>query len=346
MIGDVLATSILFEAIKQKYPDSELHYVLNTHTYPVVEHHPFINHFHFFTPAHERSKFKLYKFAQQLRQEHFDVVIDVYSKLSSNVMVLLSGAKTKISIKKGQNAFVYSHRFKHKHKAKTNAGLAIENRLQLLQPLNIDINRIVKPKIYLTKTEIESAKQFLASHKINLSKPLFMIGVLGSSNEKTYPFKYMATIIDSVVKAEPDCQILFNYIPKQAEHAKAIYELCKPETQKQIYFQLFGKSLREFLAITWHCNALIGNEGGAINMAKALNKPTFTVFSPWIKKEAWNMFDDGSKHVSVHLKDFKHQHYDDVLHPKKLKSKASELYLDFKPSLFLTDLDNFLKRLS
>ena len=59
-----------------------------------------------------------------------------------------------------------------------------------------------------------------------------------------------------------------------------------PSAQKQIYFDVFGETLRDFLAITYHCDALIGNEGGAINMAKALNVPTFTIFSPWIKKEA------------------------------------------------------------
>jgi len=98
--------------------------------------------------------------------------------------------------------------------------------------------------------------------------------------------------------------------------------------------------------MTAHCNALIGNEGGAINMAKALQIPTFTLFSPWIKKEAWNMFDDGEKHVSVHLKDYKAHLYSGIKHPKKLKSKASELYLKFKPSFFETELKTFLKRLS
>jgi heptosyltransferase-2 len=58
MIGDVLATSVLFEAIKQKYPKAKLHYVLNSHTYPVVEHNPFIDKFHFFYPGTRRKYIK------------------------------------------------------------------------------------------------------------------------------------------------------------------------------------------------------------------------------------------------------------------------------------------------
>lgn len=345
MIGDVLASSILFEAIKHQYPDAELHYLINTHTFPVVEHNPFIDKIQFFTPEHEKNKLKLIKFAKQLRKENYDVIIDVYSKLSSNLITLFSKAKIKISIDKSRNRLLYTHLFKHKAKADTNAGLAIENRLQLLQPLNIDTSKIVKPKIYLTEQEKTDAKNFLESHHIDTDKPLYMIGVLGSGSNKTYPFDYMASVIDTIFKTQPHSQILFNYIPKQEEDAKAILDLCTSETQKHIHFNIFGKSLRDFLAITYHCDALTGNEGGAINMAKALNIPTFTIFSPWIKKEAWNMFDDGKKHLSVHLKDYDNQPYLGINHPKELKSKASELYIKFKASYFEEDLVNFLKRL-
>lgn len=345
MIGDVLASSILFEAIKHQFPDAELHYLINTHTFPVVDHNPFIDKIQFFTPEHEKSITKIFKFARQLREENYDAVIDVYSKLSSNIISLFSKANIKISIDKGRNKLLYSHLFKHKAKADTNAGLAIENRLQLLQPLDIDSSKIVRPKIYLTKDEESTAKAFLESNNIDTNKPLYMIGVLGSGANKTYPFDYMASVIDTVVKTQPECQILFNYIPKQEEDAKAILELCTSETQKHIHFNVFGKSLRDFLAITYHCDALIGNEGGAINMAKALNIPTLTIFSPWIKKEAWNMFDDGKKHLSVHLKDYDNQPYSNVNHPKKLKSEASELYLKFKPSYFEDSLVKFLKGL-
>jgi heptosyltransferase-2 len=346
MIGDVLTTSILFEAIKQKYPNSELHYVLNSHTYPVVMGNPFIDFFHFVTAEHEKNVYNLWKFANQLRMQKFDVVIDVYSKLSSNIIALISSAKTRISIDKGINRFIYNHRFENKTRAQTNAGLAVENRLQLLQPLNLDTNKILRPKIYLTEVEKSTARRYLESNDINFNQPIFMIGVLGSGPDKTYPFKYMAEVIDTIVKQRPNCQILFNYIPKQKQDAKAILELCEPETQTQIFFEVFGKSLREFLAITSHCNALIGNEGGAINMAKALKIPTFTIFSPWIKKEAWNMFDDGINHVSVHLKEYDDSQYQNINHPKELKSKVFDLYKNLKPSLFKGELKEFLKSLN
>ncbi len=343
MIGDVLATSILFEAIKHKYPNAELHYVINSHTYPVVENNPFIDKFHFFTPEHEKSKQKLFQFARHIRKENYDVVIDVYSKFSSNIMSYYSSAKTRISKHKHYTSFIYTHTFRDAKSTKTNAGLAIENRLQLLQPLDIDIFNIIRPKIYLKPSEKDNAKQFLESNTIDLKKPLFMIGVLGSGINKTYPFRYMAKVIDTIVSEQPESQILFNYIPKQEADAKAILELCAPKTKAQIFFDVFGNSLRDFLSITSHCNALIGNEGGAINMAKALQIPTFTIFSPWIKKEAWNMFENNTTHVSTHLKDVKPELYEGKS-LKEMKSNVFSLYEKLTPEHIIPKLKDYLNQ--
>jgi heptosyltransferase-2 len=167
-----------------------------------------------------------------------------------------------------------------------------------------------------------------------------MIGVLGSGADKTYPFDHMATLLDFIA-AETNATLLFNYIPKQQKEAKAIFELCRPETQAKIKFTLVPGSIREFLAITYHCTALIGNEGGAVNMAKALFKPTFTIFSPWIKKEAWNAFDNDKEYVSVHLKDFKTELYRGRS-AKEMKDSALGLYKNFTPDLLLPALGKFL----
>jgi heptosyltransferase II len=338
MIGDVLTSSILFKAIKDEHPKAELHYLINIHTFSVVDNNPFIDKFIFFTKEVESSKKELFKLAKSIRKENFDVVIDVYSKLSSNIITLFSGAKTKISYHKYYSAAVYNFNVKRKTIASTQAGLAIENRLQLLEPLAIHITT-AKPEIFLTKAEIENSKSFLESNGVVLNKPLYMMSVLGSGNNKTYPFEYMAEVIDTVAE-QTKGQLLFNYIPNQITEAKAIFDLCKPETQKHIKFDVFGKSLREFLAITHHCDALIGNEGGAINMAKALNIKTFAIFSPWIDTSTWGTFED-SNHVNVHLKDYVPELYANKAE-KDMKKESLKLYEAFKPEFFIDKLKTFI----
>lgn len=344
MIGDVLATSIVCNNLKAIFPDSEIHYLIYPFTKPVVEHNPNIDRMVFFTDEFRKSKKALLKFLVSIRKEKYDIVIDAYGKLESNLVVGISGAKTKIGFRKSYTNFLYTKTYKEFSTPKTDAGLAIDNRMQLLsdfiqQPSNGSQPISNRPKIFLTDAEIAHGKQILARYGI--SGKTYMIGVLGSGHNKTYPFKYMAELLDAIV-AQTGATLLFNYIPKQRAEAQAIYDLCQPDTQASIKIDLVPGSIREFLAVTYHCEALIGNEGGAVNMAKAIGKPTFTIFSTWIKKEAWNSFEDGAHTVSVHLKDFKPEMYGGKS-AKEMKSKAMELYEAFTPNLILPALTDYLK---
>lgn len=343
MIGDVLTSSILFEALRKKYPEAELHYLIYTHTLPVVENNPYVDKFLLFDPQKDQKIEGFISFLKKIRYNEYDVVIDVYSKINTALLNVFSKAKKKISYHKWYTRKAYTVTFKPKAQLETNAGYAIENRMQLLNGLEKDFPAEIRPKIYLTATEKEAGKKVLKEAGIAFSRPLIMCGILGSSTSKTYPPKYMASVLDFIVE-RTDAQLLFNYIPKQASEAKEILKLCKPVTQKNIFFDVFGKSLREFMAITAHCDALIGNEGGAVNMAKALNIPTFSIFSPQIKKENWSIYEDGVHNVSVHLADFS-----PVLQgllKKEIAKNSTRFYELLEPNLIFASLDKFLNAIT
>ncbi|RZJ71187.1 MAG: lipopolysaccharide heptosyltransferase family protein [Flavobacterium sp.] len=341
MIGDVLTSSIICNNLKMLYPTAQVDYLVYPFTRPVVENNPNIDNLILFKDEFRKSKKAFLRFLVGIRKAKYDLVIDAYGKLESNLVVGVSGAKTKIGFHKSYTKFVYDQTVREKSKPDTNAGLAIENRLLLLQRLSEGKPLDNRPKIFLTDEEIAGGKRILESHNIDISKKLYMIGVLGSGGTKTYPFPYMAKVLDAIV-AQTDATLLFNYMPIQEAEARDIFDMCAPKTQENIKFHIVPGSIREFLSLTYHCNALIGNEGGAVNMAKALLKPTFTIFSTWIKKEAWNSFDDGIHNVSVHLKDFRPELYGEKS-AKEMKYNAMALYGQFVPDLILPELKLYLK---
>ena len=343
MIGDVLTSSILFEALRKKYPEAELHYLIYKHTLPVVENNPYVDKFLLFDPEKDRKLKGFISFLKRIRYNEYDVVIDVYSKINTALFNAFSKAEKKISYHKWYTRRAYTETFKPKARLETNAGYAIENRMHLLNGLEKDFPAEIKPKIYLTDTEKEEAKNILEQAGINFSRPLIMCGILGSSPAKTYPLKYMASVLDFIVE-KTDAQLLFNYIPKQATEAEEIFKLCKPETQKNIFFEVFGRSLREFMTITSHCDALIGNEGGAVNMAKALDIPTFSIFSPQIKKENWSIYEDGVHNISVHLNDF--SSVLQGLSKKEIAKNSVRFYELLEPKLIFASLEKFLNQIT
>lgn len=341
MIGDVLTCSVLLEILRQNFPQAQLDYLINNNTYAVVKNNPYIDNFILLNPEKDKGFVSIRKLGKKLEQENYDIVIDAYSKISSNLLSYYSKAKTRISFQKWYSDFLYTHTYPRQHTAKTIAGLAIENRMSLLNPLLKKNELGVPPRIYLTQEEIDKAKSYLQKNNLLLTQPIFMISVLGSSPKKTYPQEYMANLINILVDTLDNVQILFNYMPHQFEQAQAIYQSCSPSAQSKIRLDIYGNTLRDFMAITWFCDAIIGNEGGAINIGKALGKKTFSIFSPWIEQENWSIFEDGINNDSVHLKDYFPELYKNILE-KKLKKKSIQLYKRLEPSLFKEKYRRFL----
>ena len=136
MIGDVLTSSILFEALRNKYPDAELNYLIQPHTLAAVENNPFIDRIVLFDPEKYKGFSGLLNFSHEVRAQSYDIVIDVYAKINSAIITAISGAKTRISYNKWYTSSAYTKTFQLSKEHLTNAGIAIENRMLLL--LGID----------------------------------------------------------------------------------------------------------------------------------------------------------------------------------------------------------------
>ncbi|MFY0666016.1 MAG: glycosyltransferase family 9 protein [Natronospirillum sp.] len=340
LFGDVLTSSLLFEGLRQGYPEAQLHYLVDESITPLLAGNPFIDEW--VTVKHEdlHRPNKLMQLLIRLKKSNYDVVIDAYGKGLGMLLTLATNAPARIGFARTGARLAYHFPIQRGSWHQDNAGNAINERRQLLSPLEIDYKHL-KPTIYLSPDEQQHAQQQLQTLERQSAQPTFMISLLGSAQEKTYPHAYMAQLLDYIVE-QTDAHLLVNYFPAQQEEANHLLSLCQAHTQQRIARHLYARSLREFLALTKECDALIGNEGGAVNMAKALDIPTFTIFSPFVAKSAWGAFVDGKKHAAVHLKDIHPEMYNQRHQP----SDFSRFYNAFTPDTVIPALGDFLKRRS
>ena len=343
-IGDVLVSSLLCRHLKENIPNAEIHFVANTGTEAVLINNPYIDSIIYFAPEYRKSYRSFLSFLTGLRTKRYHVVIDVYGKIESLLMTLFSGADKKIAHRKGYTRFFYTHPIKSIKGQILGEGLAIENRLRLLNPL-IDSLKSPEalPEIYLSEDEVQSASKALLDQGIRPGQPLLMISLLGSVPSKTYPLDYMAQLLEEVVHASPQTTLLLNYIPRQKPEVDKLFGLLSSKTSEMIRPEVYTSNLRGFLALLHHCKALVGNEGGAVNMAKAIGIPTYSIYSPRIEKEAWDTHRQAGFHLAVHLKDFEPEHFVGM-DKKALRKASSELYRQFKPKYFKDSLRVFIQK--
>lgn len=343
-IGDVLTSTILSNNLKKFYPTATVDYMCYPNCVDVLIGNPNINEIIVLPNDIRKSYPKFLKFIASIRKRQYNVVVDAYSKLETNLITAFSGAQEKISYEKGYSNIFYNHNLKRlKNGTKSDLGLAIDNRLMLLKPLIKGPITDYKPKIFLTAGEISKARDILHNNGITFQRPLIMFGILGSEWYKTYPLDKMAKIIDFTVN-KLGADILFNYIPSQRTEAQQVLDFCSESTRKNIHFELYGNSLRSFLALLSQCSVLIGNEGGSVNMAKALNVPTFSLFSPSVDKETWQIFENEPQNMSIHLKDLKPEIYEQ--HDEKYIKEHTFEYFDAYPlELILKKLEDYFRDL-
>ncbi|WP_139063583.1 glycosyltransferase family 9 protein [Flagellimonas eckloniae] len=341
MIGDVLTSTILCEHLKIHFPESQVHFVINENTQAVVKGNPHIDEVVLFKDRYKKSKLDFYGFLKSIKKENYDVVIDVYCKFESNLISYFSKAAIKISYKKWYSKFIYTHLFTYSNNPDTKLGFAIENRLLLLSPLIQELDeKDLAPKIYLSDSEITQAEKLLKESKVDTTKPVLMIGVMGSDSSKSYPLEYLSQVIDFISK-DLDVTFLFNYMPSQKGKVEELISLCSQKSRDAIREDIFCPSLRSFLGLLGQCDGYVGNEGGSSNMSKALGIPNFSIFSPWISKKAWLTFNDDKSNQAVHLSDFNPEIL--TISKKERKKNALEFYKSLKPQLFEEQLRSFVE---
>lgn len=341
MIGDVLASTIVCEQLKLHYPEAQVHFLIDEHTTAVALGNPFIDDIVVFKKAYRKNITQFLSFLGFIKQQRYDVVVDLLCKAESSLITLITGARTRLSYPKWYSKWCYTKTFKHSQKPATDLGTAIDNRLLLLQPLFKEYHKDhLSPKIYLNEQEKQDAANLLSKYGLNKKRPLIMLGILGSGPLKTYPLEYMAQLINAITK-KYDVQLLLNYMPSQQLELAQLLSKCSEKSKSAIYLDVYGKSLREFLNLLSHCHAYIGNEGGASHMSKAMDIPNFSIFAPWISKEAWMTFKKNPKYQGVHLGDY----FPDAVRftsKKERKRKIPDNYRLFKPQLFMEHLFSFI----
>ncbi len=342
-MGDVLMASTLANNLKRFDSSYTIYFLCYTHHASIIATNPNIDHIIKIEEKKLKSFSGLIHTIQYIRSERFDILIDPYEKTQSKIISFFSGIPIRISYPENDYLKSYTHTISQNTIPKTTAGYALDYRLALLDPIvPPTFTKEYTHPLFLKEEEIKNGNDILKKGGIVFDKPIIMFGVLGSKEEKTYPLPYMGEIINTILD-QYSIDVLFNYIPKQRAQIDILMRYIDPKHHKKIHLDIIGKSIREFASIMVHCDLHISNEGGGCHISKALNKPTFTIFSPYIKTEDWNTFTDNPLFDYADLKQLKPQLFENKTQ-KQWRKKSLDLYKDYSPMLIMAKIDNFLKK--
>lgn len=337
-IGDVLIASLIADNIKSVFSDAKVHFFVYDYTAGVIENHPNINKIYRIQEKKLKKIPNLIATTINIRRENYDIIFDPYAKFQSRFICLFSGAKIRVGFKKKSKDPLlpfYTHNVNFLKEKTHVCGKSIQDRIHLVNSAFPLDHPIYEPKIHLTSSE----KNYPQLE--SLKKPIIMFGVLGSTPQKSMPNSYIVELINEIT-SRFNARIIFNYAPHQKHEAEVIYEAC--QNKGAIIFDIYESNIRGFITLMNQCSLLVSNEGGAVHIAKALKKPTFTIFSPYVLKSHWASFEDGIQHTSVHLLDENPELFStNKEERKKIEQNPRYLYEQLTPEIIWPKLDLFIK---
>ncbi len=83
-LGDILLTTPIVRALKSRFPSVEIHVVTKENFKSIWENNPHVSQIHSYSGS-------IWKLASQLREEKFDMVIDLHKNIRSTLLCLLLG---------------------------------------------------------------------------------------------------------------------------------------------------------------------------------------------------------------------------------------------------------------
>ncbi|PQL93096.1 glycosyltransferase family 9 protein [Apibacter adventoris] len=340
-IGDVLVSSVIANNLKKIYPHSKIDFLCYKRYMGVLQKNPNIDRIIALDSNRVRSLFFLYKYIKLIKSEKYDILINLSQNLSSFLFTIFSKSQKKYGF--SQNLFnkIYDKTFTKVTVPVTQTCNLLENRLVVIEEFLKDNPVPIDPqaKIYLTEQEIKEAKEKMINSGIRFTRPIIMLGVLGSNVKNTWTLGNMAKFIDFIwVNYRAD--LLFNYLPSQYKQINELLSLLNANTK--VFVQPVGKTVREYASFMQNCTLFMGNDSRAVLIAKALQKPTFTIYPPYVHRKDVACYENTSLHQSVHLQDFLPNLFDDF-YQSELKKDSSKFYLMLSNDFVILKVKPFIK---
>jgi len=283
-IGDLILSTPVAEALKQKFPQAQIDFLVAPYTSPILKNDPFINEIILDDNKSVKGFLKLKKV---IKQKKYDVAIVLHPTL--RLAGLLKSAGVPYRIGSGYRGYSFLFNVKHFQHRKTVEKHELEYNLDMLRVLGVGSQKIL-PKLYLSPNEKNEADVFLKKLGIKNEDIIVLIHPGSGGNALTWATEKFGGLADKLINSY-SVKVL---VTGQAGE-KILAEKMKSK-MKHSFLDLTGKTdLRLLSSIIEKSDLVICNSTGPMHIAASLGIPTVALFCPIFtaSPKRWGPYGEG-----------------------------------------------------
>jgi lipopolysaccharide heptosyltransferase II len=289
LIGDVVLTTPLIGALRRRYPDAQLTYVVEAAAAAVIRGNRNLTDI-VVVPrtgglARVRDDLAL---ARRLRSQRFDVAIDLHGGPRAAWLTWSSGAPVRIGYRIRGRAWIYTHVVPRPRDEAPRPTVA--NQWDLLRPLGLE-----PPDPALDPLEMEadataaaSVDRRLKGASIGAAHPLVVIHVSAGNPFRRWPPESFEALVVALVRGDPSRRVMLTSGPSDAHAAQEIAGRARA-----VLGPLAGAvpeigefNLAELRALVSRAAVYIGGDSGPLHIAGTTTTPIVALFGPTLAERS------------------------------------------------------------
>jgi len=298
-IGDVIHTLPSLEALRTRYPESHITWLVEENAWKIIKDHPCLDDIivsrrkrwikEIFRPSTcLQTAGEVISFIKEIRGKEYDLVIDFQGLLKSGILTLLSGGKRRLGYDKTREL---SYLFQNERVPPCDPDLhAVERYLNLVAYLGAQVNG---QGFFIPLSERDEAniKELLKDNGMDKTKRVIAVHPGSGWVTKLWEREKVARLCDRIID-ELDASVIFTGDGKDRPMIEAI-----SSRMRRMGVNTAGTlSLKELACLLSLVDLMVTTDTGPMHLASAMDTPVVAIFGP---TAPWRTGPYGSGHTVV-----------------------------------------------
>jgi len=290
LIGDVVFTTPAVAALRERFPDAHISYLVEAAAEPVVRHNPHLDRVVVAErPRGLRRLLYDVSLATRLRREAFDVVIDFHGGPRSAWLTRASGASRRIGYALPGRAWAYTEMLPWT-RSLVPPRHSVENQWDLLRPLGItpDAAAHIPVERMQDAAAAESVDRRLHAAGVPAGAAIIVMHVSAGNLFRRWPADHFAKVAATLARAQPSRRIIISSGPSERDAADTIAasaQALEPDARDRIV-RCGEFDLLELRALVARAALYIGGDSGPLHIAATTMVPIVALFGPTLPQRS------------------------------------------------------------
>jgi predicted lipopolysaccharide heptosyltransferase III len=303
LIGDVVFTTPAVAAVRRRFPDAHITYLVERAAEPVVRHNPHLNDILIAErPRGIRRVLYDVELAWRLRRERFNLVIDFHGGPRSAWLTWTTGAAKRIGYDLPGRRWAYNVRLPWT-RSLVPPRHSVENQWDLLEPLKIASAAPSATPVEMAEdpSACESVAQRLASAGVTDDCSVIVMHVSAGNPFRRWPAEHFARVAAGLAHEEPSRRIIITSGPSERGAADAIAAdaQARAEGAAARILRCGEFDLSELRALVSRAALYIGGDSGPLHIAATTSVPIVALFGPTLPERSMPWRQAGTRAIAV-----------------------------------------------